>query len=111
LRFFCSFFYYSRRLYLKSNHESPETKKEMINAIANPNWLVSMPLMRFIPNNDAMSVGNIMMILTDVSVRITVFMLLLMILEYVSMVDSKISETQDDKHPSGTRFFDLNNKK
>jgi hypothetical protein len=34
--------------------------------------------MRFIPKNDDISVGSIMMIDTDVSVRITVFMLLLM---------------------------------
>ena len=51
-----------------------------------------MPLMRFIPNNDAMSVGNIIIIDTEVSVRITVFMLLLMMLEYVSIVDSRMLE-------------------
>ena len=50
-------------------------------AMANPQVLVSMPLTRFMPKSDAMSVGNIMMMLTDVSVRITVFMLLLMMLE------------------------------
>ncbi len=43
-----------------------------------PNGYSSMPLMRFIPKNEEMSVGNIMMIDTEVSVRITVFMLLLM---------------------------------
>ena len=51
-----------------------------------------MPLMRFIPNKEAMSVGNIIMIDTEVSVRITVFMLLLMMLEYVSIVDSRMLE-------------------
>lgn len=51
-----------------------------------------MPLMRFIPNKEAMSVGNIIMIDTEVSVRITVFMLLLMMLEYVSIVDSRMFE-------------------
>ena len=40
-----------------------------------------MPLMRFIPKIEEMSVGNIMMIDTDVRVRITGFMLLLMMLE------------------------------
>jgi hypothetical protein len=54
---------------------------EMTNATKNPNLLVSIPLTRFIPNKEAMSVGNIMIIDTDVSVRITVFMLLLMMLE------------------------------
>ena len=44
----------------------------------NPKRLSSMPLMRFIPKNEDISVGNIMIIDTDVSVRITVFMLLLM---------------------------------
>lgn len=46
-----------------------------------PNELCSIPFMRFIPKRLAMSVGNIMMILTEVSVRIVVFMLLLMMLE------------------------------
>ena len=46
-----------------------------------PNELSSIPFMRFIPKRLAMSVGNIMMILTEVSVRIVVFMLLLMMLE------------------------------
>lgn len=40
-----------------------------------------MPLIRFIPKSEAMSVGNIIIIETDVSVRITVFILLLMMLE------------------------------
>ena len=57
-----------------------------------PNGYSSMPLMRFIPKNEEMSVGNIMMIDTEVSVRITVFMLLLMMDEYVSIVDSRLSE-------------------
>ena len=40
-----------------------------------------MPLTRFMPKRLEISVGNIMMILTEVSVLITVFMLLLMMLE------------------------------
>ena len=50
----------------------------MTKAMIKPNRRVSIPLMRFIPNKLAMRVGNIMRIDTDVSVRITVFMLLLM---------------------------------
>ena len=73
-------------------HVNPETTTEMMSAMIKPNLLASIPLMRFIPKSDAISVGNIMMIDTDVSVRITVFMLLLMMLEYVSIVDSRMSE-------------------
>jgi hypothetical protein len=54
---------------------------EMTRAIKNPKRLFSIPLTRFIPNKEAISVGNIIMILTEVRVRITVFMLLLMMLE------------------------------
>lgn len=53
----------------------------MMMATAKPHLLSSIPLTRFIPNSEDMSVGNIMMMLTDVSVRITVFILLLMMLE------------------------------
>ena len=73
--------YYSSRLYRSRAHEAPETTKDMIRAMAKPNREFSMPLTRFMPNSEAMSVGNIMIIDTDVSVRITVFMLLLMMLE------------------------------
>ena len=51
---------------------------EMTKAMANPYWLVSIPLTRFMPNKLAIRVGNIMRIDTEVRVRITVFMLLLM---------------------------------
>lgn len=61
-------------------------------AMTNPYLLDSIPFTRFIPNKLAMSVGNIMRIETDVRVRITVFMLLLMMLEYVSIVDSRMLE-------------------
>mgnify|MGYP003246764120 CR=1 FL=1 len=63
------------------NHERAETNTDMNRAMAKPKGLFSMPLMRFMPKRLAMSVGNIMMILTEVSVLMTVFMLLLMILE------------------------------
>ena len=65
---------------------------EMTNAVTNPYGLASMPFMRFIPKRLAMRVGNIMRIDTEVRVRITVFILLLMILEYVSIVDSRMLE-------------------
>ena len=42
---------------------------------------VFIPLIKFIPNNEEISVGNIMTILILVRVRIVVFMLLLMMLE------------------------------
>ena len=66
------------RLWRKIHQKSPEIATEMTKAMIKPNRLVSIPLMRFIPNKLAMRVGNIMRIDTDVSVRITVFMLLLM---------------------------------
>lgn len=65
----------------KIHQESPETITEITIAVMKPNELCSIPFMRFIPKRLAMSVGNIMMILTEVSVRIVVFMLLLMMLE------------------------------
>lgn len=70
----------------------PEMSIDTIIAITKPYFHCSMPLMRFMPSKLAMSVGNIRIIDTDVSVRITVFMLLLMMLEYVSIVDSRMSE-------------------
>jgi len=57
-----------------------------------PHVLLSIPLIRFIPKREDINVGNIMTIDTEVSVRITVFMLLLIMLEYVSIVDSKMPE-------------------
>ena len=45
--------------------------------MTNPHGFASMPLMRFMPKSEAMRVGNIMMMVTEVRVRITVFMLLL----------------------------------
>ena len=70
----------------------PEISADTTIAIRKPNLLPSMPLIRFMPKMLAISVGNIRIIDTDVSVRITVFMLLLMMLEYVSIVDSRMSE-------------------
>ena len=79
-------------LWRKIHHDMPEMSTDTIMAITKPYFHCSMPFMRFIPSRLAMSVGNIRIIDTEVSVRITVFMLLLMILEYVSMVDSRMSE-------------------
>lgn len=72
---------YSSRLWRRNAQVMPETTTEMIRAMMNPNGAASMPLMRFIPNIEVTSVGIIRMMVTDVSVRITVFMLLLMMLE------------------------------
>ena len=68
-------------LCLKSHQIAAETNTEMSMATGNPTGLFSMPLMRFMPNREAINVGNIIIIDTEVSVRITVFMLLLMMLE------------------------------
>ena len=61
------------------SHDTADMIMDIIIAMPNPKGLFSMPFMRFIPKNDDMSVGSIIIIDTDVSVRITVFMLLLMI--------------------------------
>ena len=65
---------------------------EMRMAMPNPHGLSSIPLTKFMPKKEEISVGSIMTILMDVNVRIVVFILLLMMLEYVSIVDSKMSE-------------------
>ena len=70
-----------RRLWRKIHHEMPEISTDTTIAMRKPNLLVSMPFTRFIPKMLDMSVGNISIIDTEVSVRITVFMLLLMMLE------------------------------
>ena len=70
---------YSRSFHLRNIHEQMLTTTEMATAMIKPHELDSIPLMRFMPNMDEMSVGNIIMIENDVSVLITVFMLLLMI--------------------------------
>ena len=71
--------FYKSRLCRSIIHDMAEMTTEMSSAMRNPKRLSSMPLMRFIQKNEDISVGNIMIIDTDVSVRITVFMLLLMI--------------------------------
>ena len=63
---------------------------EMTNARGNPHHVVSMPFTRFIPKRLATSVGNIMIMLMLVSIFITPLMLLLMILAYVSIVESRM---------------------
>lgn len=72
---------YTNLLKRRMHHEHTEMRTDMMRAIMKPKRLVSMPLTRFIPKRDATSVGNIMMMVTLVSVRITLFMLLLMMLE------------------------------
>ena len=49
-------------------------------AMTKPAGFDSMPLIRFIPKNEATNVGNMRMMVTEVSVRMMVFMLLLIIL-------------------------------
>ena len=64
------------------NHQSDTavlTTQAMI-AIGNPHLHCSMPLMRFMPNMEVMKVGKRIIMLSDVSSRITVFMLLLIML-------------------------------
>jgi hypothetical protein len=58
----------------------PETQMEIKMAKMNPHGFSSIPLARFMPNIEVISVGIIMMMVTEVRVRITVFILLLMIL-------------------------------
>ena len=71
---------YTNRLCLKNHQQMPDTQMERIMAMMNPQGFSSIPLTRFIPNIEVMSVGIIMMMVTEVSVRITVFILLLMML-------------------------------
>ncbi len=66
-------------LRLKRNQEATEMSTEMSMAMIKPMGLDSMPLTRFIPKNEATSVGNMRMMVTLVSVRMMVFMLLLII--------------------------------
>ena len=68
---------YSKRLWRSIIHERAEITTDMSMAMTKPKRFSSMPFMRFMPKNEEMSVGNIIMIDTEVSVRITVFMLLL----------------------------------
>ena len=57
-----------------------EMTMERMIAMKNPMGFASIPLTRFMPKNDATSVGSIRMMVTDVRVRMMVFMLLLIIL-------------------------------
>ena len=72
--------FHMSRLCLRIHHDASETNTDNTNARTNPQGLSSMPLMRFMPNNEAMSVGNMRMMLNEVIVRIVVLMLLLMTL-------------------------------
>lgn len=69
------------RLWRSIHHIPADTTTDIMIAKMNPNLLVSIPLTRFMPNSEDMSVGNISITENEVSVRITVFMLLLMMLE------------------------------
>ena len=68
-----------RRLWRKKNHDATEMMMERIMAMMNPTGLSSMPFTRFIPKKEATSVGNMRMMVTEVNVRMMVFMLLLII--------------------------------
>ena len=68
------------RFRLKMNHEMTEMTTERIMAMMKPAGLDSMPLTKFMPKNEATSVGSMRMMVTEVSVRMMVFMLLLMML-------------------------------
>ena len=59
--------------------DSTEISTEMTIATIKPMGLFSIPLTRFIPKNEATRVGSIRMMVTEVSVRMMVFMLLLII--------------------------------
>ena len=72
---------YISLLLLNTHQNTPDTTTEMTKAMAKPKGLVSIPFTRFIPKSEAISVGNIMRMDTEVKVRITVFMLLLIMLE------------------------------
>ena len=67
------------RFLLNTSNDSTEMSTEMMIATMNPTGLFSIPLMRFMPKNEATSVGNMRMMVTLVSVRMMVFMLLLII--------------------------------
>ena len=70
---------YISRLCLKMNRQMTEIPTERMIATMKPTGLFSMPLMRFMPKNEATSVGNMRMMVAEVSVRMMVFMLLLII--------------------------------
>ena len=67
------------RFLLNTSNDSTEMSTEMMIATMNPTGLFSIPLMRFMPKNEATSVGNMRMMVAEVSVRMMVFMLLLII--------------------------------
>ena len=61
------------------NHDTTEMTTLMMMATMKPAGLDSIPFTRFMPKKEATSVGNISMMVTEVSVRMMVFMLLLII--------------------------------
>ena len=74
------------------NHQRDTAVHPMqaIMAIGNPIAQCSIPLVRFMPNMLVMNVGKRIIMLRDVSSLITLFILLFMMLAYVSMVESRI---------------------
>ena len=68
---------YIHFLCLKNHQRSMVIQTVSIIATGNPHHTLSMPLMRFMPNNDAISVGNIMIMEMDVSIFMTCDTLLL----------------------------------
>ena len=68
---------YIHFLCLKNHQNSMVMHTVSIIATGKPHQTLSMPLMRFMPNNDAMSVGNIMIMEMEVSIFMTCDTLLL----------------------------------
>ena len=56
------------RFCLNINNESTEIITEITMAMMKPTGLFSIPLMRFMPKNEATNVGNMRIIVTEVSV-------------------------------------------
>ena len=76
----CKALPYSQFFLLNHQREARVQSTQAIRAIGKPIFHCSMPLMRFMPNMEVMKVGKRIIMLSDVSSRITVFMLLLIML-------------------------------
>ena len=72
---------YSSRLWRNRAQQMALTENEMARVMANPQLLCSSPLITFMPYSEAMKVPDCMMMVTEVRVRIVLFVLLLMMLE------------------------------
>lgn len=62
---------------LNHHNDTAVLTTQAMMAIGKPIFQFSIPLMRFMPNIDVMNVGKRMIMFSDVSNRITVFILLL----------------------------------